>query len=51
MNKVSTPTPLLDFTLRHNLRKEIIDSTKLRDIETDGEFQKDKLVKLQSTRR
>ena len=51
MNKVSAPTPLLDYTLRYNLRKEIIDSTKLRDIETYAELQKDKLAKLQSDRR
>jgi hypothetical protein len=51
MNAVSAPSPLLDYTLRYNLRKEIIDSTKLRDIEKDAELQKVKLLTLQNEKR
>ena len=51
MNTVSAPNPLLDYTLRYNLRKEIIDSTKLRDIEKYAELQKDKLLTLQNEKR
>ena len=51
MNIVSAPSPLLDYTLRYNLRKEIIDSTKLRDIEKYAELQKDKLLTLQNEKR
>jgi len=51
MNTVSAPNPLLDYTLRYNLRKEIIDSTKLRDIQKDAQLQKDKLLKLQNEKR
>ena len=51
MNIVSAPSPLLDYTLRYNLRKEIIDSTKLRDIEKDAELQKVKLLTLQNEKR
>jgi hypothetical protein len=51
MNTVSAPSPLLDYTLRYNLRKEIIDSTKLRDIEKDAELQKVKLLTLQNEKR
>ena len=51
MNIVSAPSPLLDYTLRYNLRKEIIDSTKLRDIEKYADLQKDKLLTLQNEKR
>jgi hypothetical protein len=51
MNIVSAPSPLLDYTLRYNLRKEIIHSTKLRDIEKYAELQKDKLLTLQNEKR
>lgn len=51
MNKVSTPTPLLNYTLRYNMLKDAMELSKVRDIATAQDLEKEKILKAQSTRR
>jgi len=51
MNKVSAPTPLLNYTLRYNMLKDAMELTKVRDIATAQDLEKEKILKAQSTRR
>lgn len=51
MNKVSAPTPLLNYTLRYNMLKDIVETTKKNDIKRDSDREKDKILKLQLDRR
>jgi hypothetical protein len=51
MNKVSTPTPLLDYTIKFNRLSDINKDTKQHDIKVDDREKKDKLLKLQQVRR
>lgn len=51
MNKVSAPSPLLNYTLRYNMLKDIIENTKKNDIKRDDNREKDKILKLQSDKR
>ena len=51
MNKVSAPTPLLNYTLRYNMLKDIVETTKKNDIKRDADREKDKILKLQLDRR
>jgi hypothetical protein len=51
MNKISTPTPLLNYTLRYNMLKDAMELSKVRDIATAKDIEKEKIVKAQSTRR
>ena len=51
MNKVAAPTPLLNYTLRYNMLKDIIEATKKNDIKTDDYRQKDKILSIQSDKR
>jgi hypothetical protein len=51
MNKVSTPTPLLDYTIKFNRSSDITKETKQHDIKVEDQENKDKLLKLQALRR
>ena len=51
MNKISAPTPLLDYTLRYNMLKDITEATKKNDIRIDDNQEKDKILKIQSDKR
>ena len=51
MNKVSAPAPLLNYTLRYNMLKDIIETTKKNDIKMDDNREKDKILKIQSEKR
>ena len=51
MNKISTPTPLLNYTLRYNMLKDAMELSKVRDIATAQDLEKEKILKAQSTRR
>jgi hypothetical protein len=51
MNKISAPTPLLDYTLRYNMLKDITEATKKNDIRIDDNREKDKILKIQSDKR
>ena len=51
MNKVAAPTPLLNYTLRYNMLKDIIETTKKSDIKMDDNREKDKILKIQSEKR
>jgi hypothetical protein len=51
MNKVATPTPLLNYTLRYNMLKDAMELSKVRDIATAQDLEKEKILKAQSTRR
>jgi len=51
MNKISAPTPLLDYTLRYNMLKDITEATKKNDIRIDDNREKDKILKTQSDKR
>ena len=51
MNTVSAPSPLLNYTLRYNMLKDNMELTKIRDIETAKELEKEKILKIQSERR
>ena len=51
MNKVAAPTPLLNYTLRYNMLKDIIEATKKNDIKRDDNREKDKILKIQSDKR
>ena len=51
MNKVSAPTPLLNYTLRYNMLKDAMELSKVRDIATAQDLEKEKILKAQSSRR
>lgn len=51
MNRVSAPTPLLNYTLRYNMLKDIIENTKKNDIKRDDNREKDKILKIQMEKR
>ena len=51
MNKVSAPTPLLNYTLRYNMLKDAMELSKVREIATAQDLEKEKILKAQSTRR
>jgi len=51
MNSISSPTPLLNYTLRYNMLKENMELAKVRDIATAKDIEKEKIVQAQSTRR
>ena len=51
MNKVAAPTPLLNYTLKYNLLKDNIELSKVRDIKTAKELEKEKILQIQSERR
>jgi hypothetical protein len=51
MNKISTPTPLLNYTLRYNMLKDAMELSKVRDIATAQDLEKEKILKAQSSRR
>lgn len=51
MNKISTPTPLLNYTLRYNMLKDAMELSKVRDIATAQDLAKEKILKAQSSRR
>ena len=42
MNKISAPTPLLNYTLRYNMLKDAMELSKVRDIATDKDLEKEK---------
>lgn len=48
MSSISTPTPLLNYTLRYNMLKDIIEATKKNDIKRDDNREKDKILSIQS---
>ena len=45
MNKISTPTPLLNYTLRYNMLKDAMELSKVRDIATAQDLEKEKILK------
>ena len=49
MTTVSAPTPLLNYTLRYNMLKDAMELSKVRDIATDQNLEKEKILKAQST--
>ena len=51
MNKVSTPTPLLDYTIKFNRLADINKETKQHDIKVDDREKRNKLLQLQQVRR
>jgi len=51
VNKIAAPTPLLNYTLRYNMLKDIVETTKKNDIKRDSDREKDKILKLQLDRR
>ena len=51
MNRISTPTPLLNYTLRYNMLKDAMELSKVRDIATAQDLEKEKILKAQSSRR
>ncbi len=51
MNKISAPTPLLDYTLRYNMLKDITEATKKNDNRIDDNREKDKILSIQSDKR
>ena len=51
MNKISTPTPLLNYTLRYNMLKDAMELSKVREIATAQDLEKEKILKIQSERR
>jgi hypothetical protein len=51
MNKIATPSPLLNYTLRYNMLKDNMELAKVRDIATAKDIEKEKIVQAQSTRR
>ena len=51
MNKISTPTPLLNYTLLYNMLKDAMELSKVRDIATAQDLEKEKILKAQSSRR
>ena len=48
MNKISAPAPLLNYTLRYNMLKDITEATKKNDIKRDDNREKDKILSIQS---
>ena len=48
MSTISTPAPLLNYTLRYNMLKDIIEATKKNDIKRDDNREKDKILSIQS---
>ena len=51
MNKISTPTPLLNYTLRYNMLKDAMELSNVREIATAQDLEKEKILKIQSERR
>ncbi len=51
MSTISTPTPLLNYTLRYNMLKDAMELSKVRDIATAQDLEKEKILKAQSSRR
>ena len=51
MTTVSAPTPLLNYTLRYNMLKDITEATKKNDIRIDDNREKDKILSIQSDKR
>ena len=51
MNSISAPTPLLNYTLRYNMLKDAMELSKVREIATAQDLEKEKILKAQSTRR
>ena len=51
MNPISSPTPLLNYTLRYNMLKDAMELSKVREIATAQDLEKEKILKLQSERR
>ena len=51
MTTISAPTPLLNYTLRYNMLKDAMELSKVRDIATAKDIEKEKIITAQSTRR
>ena len=51
MNPISAPTPLLNYTLRYNMLKDAMELSKVREIATAQDLEKEKILKIQSERR
>ena len=51
MTTISAPTPLLNYTLRYNMLKDAMELSKVREIATAQDLEKEKILKAQSTRR
>ena len=51
MSTISTPTPLLNYTLRYNMIQDIVEATKKNDIKRDDNREKDKILSIQSDKR
>ena len=51
MSNVSAPSPLLNYTLRYNMLKDIVEATKKNDIKRDDNREKDKILSIQSDKR
>ena len=51
MSNISAPTPLLNYTLRYNMLKDAMELSKVREIATAQNLEKEKILKAQSTRR
>lgn len=51
MTTISAPTPLLNYTLRYNMLKDAMELSKIREIATAQDLEKEKILKTQSTRR
>ena len=51
MTTISAPTPLLNYTLRYNMLKDAMELSKVREIATAQNLEKEKILKAQSTRR
>ena len=44
MNNISAPTPLLNYTLRYNMLKDAMELSKVRDIATAQDLEKEKIL-------
>ena len=51
MTPISAPTPLLNYTLRYNMLKDAMELSKVREIATAQDLEKEKILKIQSERR
>ena len=51
MTTISAPTPLLNYTLRYNMLKDAMELSKIREIATAQDLEKEKILKAQTTRR
>ena len=51
MNPISAPTPLLNYTLRYNMLKDAMELSKVREIATAQDLEKEKLLTLQNEKR